>query len=155
MLVRTDTNKTLKGHKLLIIAPWQAPAGFLEKLAAAFPDLQVVYHVHSLATTPPSTDAIPDQTWRDVTILLTFNTLPTPEQAPKLQYVQLLSAGANHVLNKPVFKDTEVAFCTANGVHGNLALRSRNGSLAPTLRLSITSPATSSTRKRAAGIGML
>lgn len=118
MLVRTDTNKTLRGHKLLIVAPWQAPAGLLEKLTNAFPDLKVVYHVNTSKTTPPSPDSIPDETWQDVTILLTFNTLPTPEQAPKLQYVQLMSAGANHVLDKPVFKDTEVAFCTANGVHG-------------------------------------
>lgn len=111
-------NKTLKGHKLLVIAPWEAPAGFVEKLAAEFPDLQVDYHVHGRSATPPSTTIVSDETWRDVTILLTFATLPTPEQAPKLQYVQLMSAGANHVLDKPLFKDTEVTFCTANGVHG-------------------------------------
>ncbi|KAL2163924.1 hypothetical protein VTH06DRAFT_3136 [Thermothelomyces fergusii] len=113
-----DADKTLRGHKLLILAPWQqAPAGFLERLAAAFPDLTVVYHVYSLEM-PPSADAIPDEAWRDVTILFTFRTIPTPEQVPKLQYVQLMSAGANHVLDERVFKDTEVAFCTANGVHG-------------------------------------
>jgi hypothetical protein len=119
MLVKTGTNKTLRGHKLLVISPWEAPAGFLEKLAAAFPDLHVVYHVQGWNSIPPSTaDDLPDGLWDDVTILMTFSTLPTPEQAPKLEYVQLMSAGANHVLDKPVFRDTEVSFCTANGVHG-------------------------------------
>lgn len=63
--------------------------------------------------------------WKDVTILLTFTYLPQPKDAPTLQYVQLISAGANHVLGHPLFRDgrgdgeeEEVVFCTANGVHG-------------------------------------
>lgn len=62
--------------------------------------------------------------WKDVTILLTFTYLPQPKDAPKLQYVQLISAGANHILDHPLFRDgrgdgkEEVQFCTANGVHG-------------------------------------
>ncbi|KAK4155400.1 oxidoreductase-like protein [Chaetomidium leptoderma] len=110
--------QTLKGHKLLVIAPWKAPPGFLEQLTAAFPDLQVIYHVEGWTSTPLPVQTVSTETWKDVTILLTFSTLPTPEEAPKLEYVQLMSAGVNHVLDNPVFKDTEVTFCTANGVHG-------------------------------------
>lgn len=120
MLVKTDTNKTLKGHKLLIIAPWKPPAPFLDKLAATFPDLQVICDVQGWTSLvpprPPTT--LTAEAWKDVTILLTFTTLPAPEDAPRLEYVQLMSAGANHVLDTPMFKDTEAAFCTANGVHG-------------------------------------
>ena len=118
MLVKTDSNKTLKGHKLLIIAHWKEPEGFRTKLNTEFPDLQVVYHVENWASPPISAVSLPAETWNDVTILLTFRTLPTPEEAPKLEYVQLMSAGVNHVLDRPLFKDTEVSFCTANGVHG-------------------------------------
>jgi hypothetical protein len=120
MSVQTDTNKTLKGHKLLIIAPWKPPAPLLAKLAAAFPDLQVVCDAQGWTSldTPSQLATLPAETWADVTILLTFSTLPTPEQAPRLEYVQLMSAGANHVLDRPMFRDTEAAFCTANGVHG-------------------------------------
>ena len=118
MLVKKDINKTLKGHKLLVIAPWAAPDGFVEKLTTAFPDLQVVYHVQHWTSTPLPLITLPAGTWDDVTILMTFSTLPAPEEAPKLEYVQLLSAGVNHVLDKPMYKDTTAAFCTANGVHG-------------------------------------
>ncbi|KAK3306376.1 oxidoreductase-like protein [Chaetomium strumarium] len=114
-------NKTLKGHKLLVLAPWKEPDGFLAELAAEFPDLQVVYRMQQLqvaAAGLPSEAELPEETWQDVTILLTFANLPRPEQAPKLAYVQLMSAGVNHLLDTPLFRDTEVVFCTANGVHG-------------------------------------
>ena len=120
MPTETDTAGSLKGHKLLVIAPWAAPAGSLEKFTTAFPDLEVVVHVQSWDQKPPI--PVPAETWKDVTILLTFAAFPTPEQAPKLAYVQLMSAGANHVLEEPIFKDTEVPFCTANGVHGWVSL---------------------------------
>ncbi|KAK4163353.1 hypothetical protein QBC43DRAFT_264446 [Cladorrhinum sp. PSN259] len=109
-------NNTLKGHKLLMVMPWEQPASFLEKLAVEFPDLKVATYVQSEWDQghPP----FPEEEWKDVTLLLTFTVLPTPEQAPNLQFVQLMSAGANHVLEAPIFKDTCVKFCTANGVHG-------------------------------------
>ncbi|KAK3318086.1 hypothetical protein B0H66DRAFT_224821 [Apodospora peruviana] len=115
------SNKTLKGHKLLIVTPWGVPPDTLDRLKTEFPDLEVDHYTLTLgwahktaATEPP----VPVEAWKDVTILLTFNVLPTPDQAPKLEYVQLVSAGANHILKEPIFVDTEVNFCTANGVHG-------------------------------------
>jgi hypothetical protein len=109
------TNKTLKGHKLLIITPWDPPAGFLEGLKSQFPDLETGSYTLIWGQKVASFAA---EEWKDVTIVLTFDTLPTPEQAPKIEYVQLISAGANHILQTPLFTDTDVSFCTANGVHG-------------------------------------
>ncbi|KAK4644115.1 hypothetical protein QC761_301930 [Podospora bellae-mahoneyi] len=109
-------NKTLRGHKLLMVMPWEQPAEFIENLKAEFPGLQVV--TYRQTEWDQTWASFPDEEWKDVTVLLTFTVLPTPEQAPKLEYVQLMSAGANHVLDLPIFKDTEVKFCTANGVHG-------------------------------------
>lgn len=118
MLVKVDTNKTLKGHKLLMLTPWERPGAFIDKLAAEFPGLQVVYHQQSPAKVFSPQPDLPAEIWEDVTIVLTFGTFPEPQDAPKLEYVQLMSAGANHVLDRPIFKDTDVAFCTANGIHG-------------------------------------
>lgn len=118
MLIKTEANKTLKGHKLLIIAPWKAPDEFTAGLAAQFPDLEVIHHVEAWTSGALPQAKVPAETWKDVTILLTFSTLPTPEVAPNLQYVQVMSAGVNHLFKEPIYKDTEVAFCTANGVHG-------------------------------------
>ncbi|KAK4184692.1 oxidoreductase-like protein [Podospora australis] len=107
---------TLRGHKLLMITPWEQPAEFIDQLAVEFPDLKVA--AYRQQEWEQQTAPFPEEEWQDVTILLTFTVLPTPKQAPRLEYVQLMSAGANHVLELPMFKDTTVPFCTANGVHG-------------------------------------
>ncbi|KAI3320409.1 D-isomer specific 2-hydroxyacid dehydrogenase [Xylariaceae sp. AK1471] len=111
-------NKDLTGHKLLILAE-DLPEGYLEHLHSKFPGLQVV-HVH-FSPWKDRTAPIPgmtDEDWATVTVLLTGPRLPTIEQAPKLQLVQLQSAGANYVLEDPLFTDTKIPFCTANGVAG-------------------------------------
>jgi phosphoglycerate dehydrogenase-like enzyme len=61
-------------------------------------------------------EKIPLEVWREVEILYTFNTLPPPEWAPRLRWVQLHSAGADHVLEHPLFR-SPVEFTTASGVH--------------------------------------
>jgi hypothetical protein len=110
-------NKGLKGHKLLVLVPWTPSAEDLDKIRSQFPGLEIVFHELAWAQrTPPS--GFPPEEWKDVTILLTGSALPSLDMAPKLQYVQLTSAGANHILKEPLFLETDVAFCTANGVHG-------------------------------------
>jgi len=113
-LITFSDNKTLKGHKLLYLTQFPPSEGFLERARKNYPDLEIVYHQ---ATWSQVSAGLPDNAWKDVTILLSF-TLPRKELVPKLQYVQLPSAGANAILGNPLFKDTEAAFCTANGVHG-------------------------------------
>jgi len=108
-------NPTLRDHKLLILLPIDVPASYLAFLAAAFPDLTVTCRSQSwLSNTPP----VPESAWSDITLLLSYNTFPLPSQAPRLQCVQLQSAGAEHVLTHPLFLSPSVQFCTANGVHG-------------------------------------
>lgn len=113
----------LKGHKLLMLFPsvFQPDPDTLEKLKAKYPGLQISVHecAWGAAGVPESISGSGDGfEWKDVSILMTGTALPTREQAPKLQYVQLLSAGANHVLQNPLFDDESIALCTANGVHG-------------------------------------
>lgn len=110
-------NPTLKGQKLLILSQFKPDDDFYAKLHSQFPDLKVVYHELGFPEKKPGS-TFNESEWKDVTILLTGSALPDPEQAPKLQYVQLQSAGANHILKHPLFTDTDAVFATANGVHG-------------------------------------
>ncbi len=110
-------NKTLKGHKLLILTVMETPPAALESIKAEFPNLEIVTYRTEFNRHDP-TPPFPPEEWRDVTILLTFAIVPKPHEAPKLQYVQLLSAGANLILDTPLFKETDVTFASANGVHG-------------------------------------
>lgn len=112
-------NSTLKGHKLLIIGPIHPDPSVLDSLRSRFPDLEIVSHTEHFGRSEP---AFPLEQWKDVTVAITFMTLPpTQEDAPSLKYVQLMSAGANHILEVPFFRDTDAMFCTANGVHGCVA----------------------------------
>ncbi|KAF2972398.1 hypothetical protein GQX73_g1075 [Xylaria multiplex] len=115
-------NKDLVGHKLLILSQLNLPDGYREHLRSKFPGLQFVHLRFNpwggdAAAAPPD---VADFDWANVTVLLTGPLLPTIEEAPKLQVVQLQSAGANYVLEKPLFKDTKIPFCTANGVAGGI-----------------------------------
>ncbi|RWA10658.1 hypothetical protein EKO27_g4435 [Xylaria grammica] len=113
-------NKDLVGHKLLILSQLDMPDGYREHLRTKYPGLRVVHSrfnpwaAHVDATIP----GITDEDWAEVTVLLTGPRLPTIEEAPRMQLVQLQSAGANYVLENPLFKDTKIPFCTANGVAG-------------------------------------
>ncbi|KAF6804570.1 d-isomer specific 2-hydroxyacid dehydrogenase [Colletotrichum sojae] len=110
-------NPTLEGHKLLILSQFKPTDEYLARLHKQFPGLKVVFHELNFPERAPR-PGFDREEWKDVTVLLTGSALPAPEDAPRLQYVQLQSAGANHVLQNPLFKETDVAFATANGVHG-------------------------------------
>lgn len=115
----TPPNRSLEGHKLLLLSHLAPPEGYLEKLRTKFPGLKTEYRETQWPSRAPGGDGFTDDDWKDVTILLTGNAFPpSREAAPKLQYVQLQSAGANMILKHPLFTDTDVVFATGNGVHG-------------------------------------
>ncbi|TWU70730.1 hypothetical protein ED733_001307 [Metarhizium rileyi] len=121
MLDHVDRDMSLEGHKLLITGPWRVPPppAQIAHIQARFPKL-VIEVREKLWTRLVDSGKEEDQEklWKDVTILVTQGELPDAAQAPRLQYVQLWTAGAEQVVNKPAFKDTRITFCTANGVHG-------------------------------------
>jgi phosphoglycerate dehydrogenase-like enzyme len=82
----------------------------LARLRAVSPQLHVIQH------TVREADAVPSEVWAETEVLCTFGTLPTPDQAPHLRWVQVLSAGVNHVLDHPVFDDG-VILTNASGIH--------------------------------------
>uniref|UniRef100_A0A8H7K9T7 D-isomer specific 2-hydroxyacid dehydrogenase NAD-binding domain-containing protein n=1 Tax=Bionectria ochroleuca TaxID=29856 RepID=A0A8H7K9T7_BIOOC len=116
-LIKLSSGSDLKGHKLVLYAPRPTPPEAVAHLKAKFPGLEIAVYHKQFFDTDPYQD-ISREEWKNVTILVTGSMIPDPEAVPKLQYVQLFSAGANHVVNKPLFQETDVALCTANGVHG-------------------------------------
>lgn len=113
-------NKDLSGHTLLFALAWDLPEGYQDSLAERYPGLTVRHCRWDGWKTwqlPPA-DLFSGDDWKQVTILVPGPVVPTPDLAPNMQLVQLMSAGANLFTDKPLFTDTNVQFCTANGVHG-------------------------------------
>lgn len=121
-------NRTLDGHKLLVLLGVTGPPKsllgtvfrpeWIAELNELFPGLEILTVGDATWNTPSFQKRFPDDQWKNVTILVTGSALPTADIAPKLEYVQLQSAGANHVLDHPLIRETNVALCTASGVHG-------------------------------------
>jgi phosphoglycerate dehydrogenase-like enzyme len=82
---------------------------WLDKLRALSPQL-VIDQV-----TADTADQVPVAVWAEVEILYTWGALPDPVQAPNLRWVQLDTAGVNHLLDTPLWR-SEVTLTTLNGV---------------------------------------
>lgn len=104
------TDTPAKERVVLITA--RMPAEGLERLRQQWSQLHIDYRPHR------SGEHIPDELWQEVEVLyMSFATTPpTPEQAPHLCWVQLYSAGAEYVFQRPLFS-TSVTFTSASGVH--------------------------------------
>lgn len=115
-LIKTLNNRTLKGHKAIIFTTVPVPQSQFDAIQKQFPDLEILVRLQPWGA--PLDPNFKEEEWTDATLLLTSTVLPTRDQAPHLQYVQLTSAGANHIVDRPLFSETNIPFCTANGVHG-------------------------------------
>lgn len=113
------TNSQGEGEYLILAIPFDPPPSFLAQLQAEFP-LMTIDHV-KLPTwhSPDNKDIIPASKWKKVTALLTGSLMPpSPDSVPNLKYIQLRSAGLNRIVSSPIYKETEIPICSANGVHG-------------------------------------
>ena len=71
---------------------------WLARLATSCPDLTIRREV----VADPA--EIPDSVWRQVDILHTSSVLPSPDQAPRLSWIQLDTSGVEHVSGHPVWR---------------------------------------------------
>lgn len=95
-----------------VTTPFLAP--YLRWLAftSSFPNL--IFHLTlNLYSYLPYADAI-----KRATYLATLDWLPAPSLAHRLKFIQFASAGINHVAKHPIYTDTKIPLCSANGVHG-------------------------------------
>lgn len=85
------------------------PENLLDKLRAVSNEIKVEQFVGPNGRYPKdhSTNA---------EIFYTYGNLPNPEVAPNLRWVQLHSAGVNHVYDQP-FWNSDISITTASGIH--------------------------------------
>ncbi len=60
-------------------------------------------------------DEIPDEVWARTEVLYTGWLLPTPEQAPKLHWIQFHYAGIDHALDAPILQKPDILVTTLSG----------------------------------------
>lgn len=60
---------------------------------------------------------VPDKLWATTDILYSTGRLPDAEQAPRLRWVQLHSAGVDRLTNHPLLAAENVSVTTSSGIH--------------------------------------
>lgn len=60
---------------------------------------------------------VTDKAWADVEVLYTLRVFPRPEQAPRLRWIQLHTAGVDHALSEPILRAHDVSVTTTSGSH--------------------------------------
>src|SRR5437660_1610459 len=101
------TNRHQTSRVVLITAPLEE--SWLQRLRSQWPDVQFEHR------STRDKESVPDELWREAEVLYMWfaSLLPTPEQAPKLRWVQLYSAGADYLFDHPLF-NTQVTFTTTS-----------------------------------------
>ncbi|OAQ94089.1 D-3-phosphoglycerate dehydrogenase [Purpureocillium lilacinum] len=105
--------------KLLIHAPQPPPPGFLDLLAARFPQLSVRWELARLdpvRSDLASADTLPAEVLDGVTMLSVY---PPAKAAaiPDVRFVQLISAGSDRWVGHEKYRDPGVVFCSGSGCH--------------------------------------
>jgi len=86
----------------------------LHDLNERHPEIKV-----EIVTKDTPLESFSQETLKATKYLLGFTNFPRPEQVPNLKYVQIFSAGSNHLHNNPLWKhEDDVIWCSASGVHG-------------------------------------
>jgi phosphoglycerate dehydrogenase-like enzyme len=79
----------------------------MERIRAVSPKLKVDRHYPD----------VPDKVWGDAEILYTLRHFPNPEQAPRLRWIQMHTAGIDHAADHPIMHTQDVEVTTASGIH--------------------------------------
>ncbi len=82
----------------------------LDRLRAVSPRLVVMQQTAS------SADELPAGWWEQVKVLYTASVLPDPARAPHLRWVQMHSAGVDHLQDTPLWR-SDVIVTTSSGIH--------------------------------------
>lgn len=101
----------LSRDTVVVLFPGDPKQDVIGGLEAKFPGITVYWQ--NIVT---GSGTLPQDIWDKVTILWTFE-IPETSALPKLRFVQLHSAGADHCAETPQYKNPNVTFCTANGAH--------------------------------------
>jgi len=112
-----------KKEKELVLAvlPWpkeQCQAG-IEALQKEFDHLEVQHFYSHFENGKITVDDIPEGLPAKASYIATLFWLPKDaDEIPKTKLIQFFSAGTNHVAKHPIYTDSKIPLCSANGVHG-------------------------------------
>lgn len=111
-----------KGKELVLaVLPWpkeQCQVG-IDALEKEFDHLEVQHFYAHVDNGKVTVDDLPKGLPAKATYIATLFWLPdTADDAPKTKLIQFFSAGTNHVANHPIYIDSKIPLCSANGVHG-------------------------------------
>lgn len=84
----------------------------IDPIATRFPYIEIVlFHAKT-------SSEVPESLWKCATILVTLFLLPTkPDLVPQLRWIQLTSAGVDHILGHPIFRESRISITTVSGIH--------------------------------------
>ncbi|PIG80725.1 dehydrogenase, partial [Aspergillus arachidicola] len=99
-----------KEHLLITFMRDLAPDQ-LEEIKAKFPGLEV-----SSVTLKRGED-IPSELAKKASYIVTFTNLPKPEDSENIKFIHFLSAGLDHAIQHPIFKETAIPLTSSSGVH--------------------------------------
>lgn len=99
----------MEGAPIHVLSTMTFPDAWLDMLRGVSERLVVVQHPAD------AVDEAPPEVWERVEVLYTGSAVPHPEQAPRLRWVQLDTAGVDSVLHTPLWR-SEVAITTLTGV---------------------------------------
>ena len=108
---------------ILCLLPYPEPKEIVQSLRQKFPNIDITYHEvrFTLDAEQQRQDLakLPKTIWQDVTILYTLFSLPSKlTDVPKLQLVQLASAGSNQVQKHPIYTDSDIPIAPRAGSMG-------------------------------------
>lgn len=103
-----------KNETLVIALTDPEPVELLSQLQQRYPWIRVEYH--QIAAWGA---ALPTKFFANATVLVTSSTFPNERSdAPKLNWVHLMSAGSNQIQDKWIWQDDDVTITTSSGIHG-------------------------------------
>lgn len=106
---------------VLAVLPWpkeQCQPG-IDALEEEFSHLKVQHYYSHFENGKITVDDIPPGLPAQASYIATLFWLPpSPADIPNAKLIQFFSAGTNHVANHPIYKDSKIPLCSANGVHG-------------------------------------
>jgi phosphoglycerate dehydrogenase-like enzyme len=93
-----------------VVSTLSFPDELLDRLRSVSPRLLVRQQ------NAASANKVPRQWWDQVEVLYTFSAIPDLARTPRLRWIQLHSAGVNHLLDTSLW-DSDVIITTVSGIH--------------------------------------
>ena len=96
-----------ENEKINVVLATNFDDSIIQRIQDVSPRLNVVKHF------PEVSQAV----WASTDILYTVRDFPEPDDVPRLRWIQLNSAGAEHVLKQNIIRAEDVIITSASGIH--------------------------------------